>query len=553
MMNCPRYAIALVRQVAPSRLGQRSLLLAALLTTLLSPPILAESEHGKGFIPEAPEKYAAMPQAPRYRDYLAPKADLSALFPKPGNQGRQGSCVAWATAYAARTYHEASRQGSRPSVPENIFSPAFVYNQVKSRGCEDGSSISSALELMKQTGVASLAQFPYDAYSCSRLPNSELVSDAARFRIDGWQKVDINTLDDIKSQIYAGNPVIFGMEAPDSFEKLGKHQIYDDRVSTANGGHAMVLVGYDESKQAFKLINSWGEKWGDDGFGWISYRALQARIRNAYVMQLTKAAPKPQPVEAPPSPLPEVVGPTPTPTPTPIPKPKVKPVPIVDLHGKVAQLVATANCADLKGVVNANGRVTLSGFVGHAEDLTRIQTELTAWGVGVEQHVQLYPWPQCEALLTFHDVLQKTSGLRLSVTGGQPAVLKEGDTLHINVTTPDYPSYLYLAYVQANGDVVQLIYPQGRLPKPLPPNTQLVLGDGAGGKPKFTIKAPFGDEMIVAITAASPLFAEDLPKSQVERDYLTQFRLAFLEKPEPGAADRVINAAITTLVTQAKP
>lgn len=36
-----------------------------------------------------------------------------------------------------------------------------------------------------------------------------------------------------------------------------------------NGGHAVTIVGYDED--GFIIKNSWGENWGDKGYGWISF------------------------------------------------------------------------------------------------------------------------------------------------------------------------------------------------------------------------------------------------------------------------------------------
>ena len=37
------------------------------------------------------------------------------------------------------------------------------------------------------------------------------------------------------------------------------------------GRHGICLIGYDDEKEAFKFINSWGTNWGIDGYGWISY------------------------------------------------------------------------------------------------------------------------------------------------------------------------------------------------------------------------------------------------------------------------------------------
>ncbi|MGZ8218755.1 C1 family peptidase [Methylomagnum sp.] len=567
--------------------------LAALLSTTTA---LAGEKHATGYLPEAPQAYAAMPKTPLYRAFLPPEADLSARFPTPGNQGRQGSCTAWATSYAARSYHEARRQGWNPDDPAHQFSPAFIYNQVKARDCHSGSAISNALQLLKDTGAAPLAEFPYDDDDCSRQPDAELVTAAARYRIDDWRTVDTDKLDDLKGQIAIGNPVIFGMDVSDSFEDLDD-DIYNDLTSPRTGGHAMVLVGYSEPRRAFKLINSWGTRWGDGGFGWVSYAAFQKWTHNAFVMNVAAPSPPPpapEPAPAPPipDPPPPVVVPPPPPEPepqppapvvipspppqpeppppepppepepepkppvvVPPPKPQVRPATPAELQRRLTALTSEARCAALDGSVTADHRVTLRGFAGYPEDLAQIQAELEKLGARVTLATELRPWPQCEALLTFSDALAEHSGLRVAVMGADARRLTDGDNLALEVTTPAYPSHLYLTYITANGDAVHLVRPQGRFPKPLAPNTRLVFGNGSGepGQLKLTVSAPFGHEMVVAIATASPLFSEELPKTQIERDYLTQFRQAFLVKPEPGAPARVVSAAVATLLTHAKP
>lgn len=37
----------------------------------------------------------------------------------------------------------------------------------------------------------------------------------------------------------------------------------------------MLVVGYSDQYQAFKLVNSWGEGWGDGGFVWVDYEAFE--------------------------------------------------------------------------------------------------------------------------------------------------------------------------------------------------------------------------------------------------------------------------------------
>ncbi|HOA06363.1 MAG TPA: C1 family peptidase, partial [Spirochaetota bacterium] len=35
--------------------------------------------------------------------------------------------------------------------------------------------------------------------------------------------------------------------------------------------HAIVIVGWDDSKKSFLIKNSWGEDWGEKGYMWIEY------------------------------------------------------------------------------------------------------------------------------------------------------------------------------------------------------------------------------------------------------------------------------------------
>src|SRR6186713_2628432 len=74
---------------------------------------------------------------------LPEQVNLQRFAPAVGDQGHQGSCVAWSSVYGARTIAEAARTGEDPNSLR--FSPAFVYNQIGLEGCE-GSYIIRAME-----------------------------------------------------------------------------------------------------------------------------------------------------------------------------------------------------------------------------------------------------------------------------------------------------------------------------------------------------------------------------------------------------------------------
>jgi C1A family cysteine protease len=42
------------------------------------------------------------------------------------------------------------------------------------------------------------------------------------------------------------------------------------------GGHAVPLIGYDDTKQAFLVQNSWGTSWGNNGFFYLPYSVFMS-------------------------------------------------------------------------------------------------------------------------------------------------------------------------------------------------------------------------------------------------------------------------------------
>ena len=165
-----------------------------------------------------------------------------------------------------------------------------------------------------------LDALPYVENDCSRQPDAALAGTLSRFRIRSFRVLDAKRLDDAKGQIHTGNPVVFGMDVSESFEQIKGDVVYNDTTTPRTGGHAMVIVGYSESRQAFKIMNSWGTHWGDNGFGWVSYNAMRQLTDQQFVVEVSDDVSPPKPVPAPVA-VPVVVKP-PAPVPPP-PKPVV--------------------------------------------------------------------------------------------------------------------------------------------------------------------------------------------------------------------------------------
>jgi hypothetical protein len=223
---------------------------------------------------------------------LPEAANLQRFAPSVGNQGHQGSCVAWSSAYAARTIEEAARTGADPNSLR--FSPSFLYNQIGLDNC-DGSYIERALEFMTRTGSVPYSQFPYDDKDCSKQPDQQLLQDARQYKMRGFNRLtpgDRNNVIDlhaIKENISRGAPVVIGMQVGGSYmqDMMGKdvwQPTGEDRSMAGFGGHAQCVVGYDDRKYggAFLIMNSWGPEWGNNGFAWVRYPDFRFFVREAY-------------------------------------------------------------------------------------------------------------------------------------------------------------------------------------------------------------------------------------------------------------------------------
>jgi hypothetical protein len=249
--------------------------------------VQAQNSTGLKFLED--DDYERIPLAsPPLRGELPKEVDLRTHFPSPGNQGRQPSCVGWASAYALKSYQEAVERRWRPDSSDRIFSPAFVYNQIKLPG--GGAYIKDAVDLLIRQGALSMADFPYDESDDSATPTADQRSKADPFRAASGRRVDSDNqqelLDQCKGHLASKYPVLIGATVGDSFQgHRGRESFRLPPGPVQGSGHAMTAIGYDDDKNAMLVLNSWSTDWGDGGYGWIEYETFSRMVKEAYVVQ----------------------------------------------------------------------------------------------------------------------------------------------------------------------------------------------------------------------------------------------------------------------------
>ncbi|MFN8322701.1 MAG: C1 family peptidase [Chitinophagales bacterium] len=248
---------------------------------------------------------SSIPVEPQYTNPI----DLRSELPPADNQGYQGSCVAWALAYALRSNLEwkkgnwsyynsnAQRNDSR------VFSPTYIYNNFKNGfgqytadQCTTGMTFYNAFDIMEQTGVPLLAECgyaPYNSNGCNTNCNTTEIRNAAwSHRVVLSQTPLLTNLREIKRELYSHNPVFIIVYVDNSFIDMyrqnGGGQSYiwkpDCGSCNAKNTHAMVICGYNNITKLFTIMNSWGNDHYDKGFLYIKEDDLPTVLLESYVI-----------------------------------------------------------------------------------------------------------------------------------------------------------------------------------------------------------------------------------------------------------------------------
>jgi len=229
------------------------------------------------------DEYAKIPVAKELEGAVT-KVAVMLNVPPVGNQGGEGSCVSFGVGYDARSIAWQAGHPAAWSQSVNIFSPEFLYNQIKAkRSCGSGAYVTTGLNLLVSKGICRWSLMPYTDVSCSTLPNATQLADAALYKIASYSTV-ARTTAAIKAQLAAGKPVVVAGSVSNGFMYLANGAVLTTFVGGSLGGHCYCVVGYDDTKGAFKFMNSWGTGWASAGFGWIAYGYEATWWSEAYVL-----------------------------------------------------------------------------------------------------------------------------------------------------------------------------------------------------------------------------------------------------------------------------
>jgi Papain family cysteine protease len=239
---------------------------------------------GKGFKKNSPKSLEAVPEADIDEDSGVLPTSFALDGPPIINQGETSKCVAFSGAYYIIGMYNGVTSASQNF--DKAGSAEFAYAYYKKinndTDCNEGAFLfdegngDGMAEILRTAGTCSWNQLPFVESTSCTITNNTHLNQAANNKIADYARLDkseYNDTQELKSWLYAGFPLWFAAPVDEGFQDLTT-EVWKKPIGKADGSHAMTIIGWDDAKKAFKIANSWGKTWGDNGYGWVDYNYL---------------------------------------------------------------------------------------------------------------------------------------------------------------------------------------------------------------------------------------------------------------------------------------
>jgi hypothetical protein len=211
--------------------------------------------------------------------------DLRGQLGPVRDQGRRGTCLS----FAATACHEQARRRRRGALPAELGEEILYWACKQIDGdTAAGSYPRSAAQALTDTGQSAGALWPYDGArddtAAAYTPPSEALA-AANMRRGTLRSV-AREIDEIRELLRRAHALMMALELWRGFYAAHEGALELPAQADLLGvGHAVAVVGFDDDAQELLLRNSWGQTWGDGGYGRLPYAALRVVCRGVWRLE----------------------------------------------------------------------------------------------------------------------------------------------------------------------------------------------------------------------------------------------------------------------------
>lgn len=214
-----------------------------------------------------------------------PRTDLRSRLIDIEDQVSTNSCTAHAGTSALEVVAGDKVERSRLFLYYNVRLLSNLQNT------DTGAYTRDICKALAKWGCPPESIYPFNPMLVNVPPPATAYREGEKFRIEKYERCA-----DIRAAVAEGFPVIIGARVRQKLNALSgpmnTHLAYlKDYPSTpVMGGHAMVVVGYDDKDASYIIANSWGTKWGDNGCFKIDRGMIHADMLDAWAIRGVKAS-----------------------------------------------------------------------------------------------------------------------------------------------------------------------------------------------------------------------------------------------------------------------
>ena len=231
---------------------------------------------------------------------------LEKYVPPVMNQ-KGGTCVGFSTFYygLSTMYNKKFNITDYKGKYAHSFDPYFLYSLYFSEvnNCDNGLPFNAALGNLKKVGSKKTMFPPFTTcnQNWDKSNMSSVFSYTKPYSIKEWYTVFTNKpgfVNTVKKLIYDGFPVIVWMTIDDTMQSyraqnpngIKSDGLWNPGNSDKKDGHALCVIGYDDYKYggAFRIVNSWGRDFGDNGYMWVRYSDFKTYTKEAHIFELNE-------------------------------------------------------------------------------------------------------------------------------------------------------------------------------------------------------------------------------------------------------------------------